>query len=192
MANDCVSNKRNITEEEVINMFKFEKTIPFIKICVERVRKETNTFYEGYLTKDGFNELLVCPWDDWKFFRYIKEKNFSDVSYNKSGLNLICVMNHYDDYLKNYNNDASDKNYSNRNSTHRDTIEYFENEFINGKNHDGNILILLEAENRNKLYLIDGYHRLIALAHLIVNRKTSYSPLRCVFGEISKSPCITP
>jgi hypothetical protein len=157
---------------------------------ISYVIDNTITLDKYLLNSQSFDEILLFPWDDWGLFNYIYQNRLLN-SFNKlCAMRLVDVATRYSEYLV-----APDRNkypdinkYSDNydgSITHTFQIEGLKSQILEeGYLDEGKHLLIFEPNTKDKFYLIDAYHRLIAYQDLIQNGKIRYNSLNCILGEV--------
>jgi hypothetical protein len=157
---------------------------------ISYVIDNTITLDKYLLNSQSFGRILLFPWDDWGLFNYIYQNKLLNPSNKLCAMRLVDVATRYSEYLV-----APDRNkYSDINkysdndddsTTHTFQIERLKNQILEkGYFDEGKHLLIFEPDAKDKFYLVDAYHRLIAYQDLIRNSKIKYNSLNCIVGEV--------
>ncbi len=124
------------------------------------------------LDSNSFGNILLFPWKHWSLFSYLNDKGLLNSSNKLCATPLKEVVAYYDDVTVK--------------DSHMDKIERIKRSMLKRKGYIDNLknLAVFEAARPKTLYVIDGYHRIIAYQHLIKSGKLKYKAMSFIAGEV--------
>jgi len=172
MAEDA-HNMRRISRDEVYKLLIERGTTAIIRTLpiIGRAFSTSVNFYRKELDSDEFKGLFLLPWDDWSLFQYFSHSGLLNPSNRLCSIRLTDAVSQYPN--------------SDKNDEHTKKIETLKESILqNGYVDDFKSYAIFETAKPDDLYLVDGYHRVLAYQNLIGAGKVNYAKISFILGEV--------
>jgi hypothetical protein len=121
-------------------------------------------FYIEELNPQKLDKVLLVPWNDWSIFEYLKDNKLLNSNKKLCAKELIKVNSIYPKAKE---------------DDHKRYIEQIEDSIKHNRLVNLYPFAIFEHENLEDLYLVDGYHRLIAYKNI-----ERIESIKFVLGEV--------